>query len=70
MTPVNELVERLRRRVQPKEKTIANSRSTDMYVSYAYHFIVQAQQVDDDEVQAGPTKLSLRDPVRRLLLHC
>jgi len=26
-------------------------------------FVVKSQQIDDDEVQAGPTKLSLRDPV-------
>jgi hypothetical protein len=30
---------------------------------------VKAQQIEDDEVQAGPTKLALRDPVSDLSHH-
>ncbi|KAG8835966.1 SUMO ligase siz1 [Serendipita sp. 399] len=48
VTSVKELVERLRNRVL--SKAIAIQR-------------IQSQQSGDDEVQMGPTKLSLRDPV-------
>lgn len=57
VTSVDELVERLKKRVQPREEVIARMR---------------AIQPDDDDVQVGPTKVSLRDPLTytRLTLPC
>ncbi|PVG03348.1 hypothetical protein CPB86DRAFT_779686 [Serendipita vermifera] len=56
-TSVDQLVDKLRTRVEPKENVIAK---------------MKLQQPEDDEVQAGPTKLALRDPLTytRLNLPC
>jgi len=51
--------------LKPMEQVIATSeRVSRLCTTFLtpYH-TVKAQQVDGDEVQAGPTKLSLRDPV-------
>lgn len=57
VTAVDELVDRLRKRIESKDKVIA---------------AIKARQTDDDEVQAGPTKVSLRDPLTytRIGLPC